>query len=47
MRGQELHLGSGGPHQDPGGAVPGTLSTGLELTISLGPAVGDLLAEPN
>ena len=46
MKGQELHLGSGGPHQGPGGAVSGTLSTGLGLTISLDPAVGDLLAEP-
>ena len=47
MKSQELHLGSGGPHQGPGGAVSGTLATGLGLTISLDPAVGDLLAEPN
>ena len=35
-----------GATSGPCGAVSGTLSIGLGLTISLGPAVGDLLAEP-
>ena len=47
MKSRELHLGSGGATSGPWGAVSGTLSTGLGLTISLDPAVGGLLAEPN
>ena len=35
-----------GATSGPCGAVSGILAIGLGLTISLGPAVGDLLAEP-
>ena len=47
MEGPGATSGLWGAISGPWGAISETLANGLGLSISLGPATGDLLAEPN